>query len=517
MSHTPLPRVRAPRSVAFIAAAATTMALGACSAEAQSPAATAATHDLAIAVVSPPNSLDPAQLADGQQMFVWSSILDTLLYKENKTGALKPNAAESWEYNSDGTRLTLKIRKGMTFSDGHAVDGNAVVATMRRDMTTPGVVKPKYGAVKSVSAVDDHTVLVEFNRFDPQFLPNLALGAGAIGDPNTLGDPRTATNPIGSGPYTLDTTATVPGSKYVLKKRNDYWNAGAYPFTTLTVRALPDPTASFNALQAGEINAATVQTQLLGRLDKNAFTITKIEAQAVMYIDILDRKGAKWPALGDVRVRQAINYAIDRNGILKGLLQGNGKVTNQIFSPYGKVYDPSLDSTYGYDPARGKQLVQEAGYAGTKFKIPSTFLSTSFEATISQAFTSIGLGLEWVQVPPQQAQSAQLSGDYGITFQITGFNSDPGDAATHYGPTGFANPRGYTDATFDQCFGVINATVDFDKALPAYKQLNEYAVKQAFEAPIVFTGGTWATGKGVVMLDDGTSSVPTTRLFGLAK
>lgn len=515
MSYTPM-RGRALRSVAFIAATATAAALTACSTDSTNSTNAAAGRNLALAVVSPPNSLDPAQLADGQQMFVWSSVLDTLLYKENKTGLLKPNAAESWEYNEDGTRLTLKIRKGMTFSDGDPVDAKAVEATMRRTMTTPGVVKAKYGAVKSVTATDESTVLVEFKRFDPQFVPNLSLAAGAIGDPDTLGDKRTATDPIGSGPYTLDSAATVPGSKYVLKKRDDYWNAGAYPFSTLTVRVLQDPTASFNALQAGEVNAATVQSQLLGRLDKNAFAITKIEAQAIMYLDIIDRKGEKWPALGDLRVRQAINYAIDREGILKGILQGNGKVTNQIFSPYGKVYNASLDSTYGHDPARGKALVQEAGYAGTKFKIPSTFLSTSFEASISQAFKDIGLGVEWVSVPPQQAQTAHLSGDYPITFQITGFNSDAGDANLHFGVDGYGNPLGYKDATTEKFLGAINSTVDFDKALPAYKQLNEYAVKQAFEAPIVFTGGTWATGKGIVMLDDGRGAVSTTRLFGLA-
>lgn len=509
-------RGRALRSVAFLAATATAtaLALTACSSDAQEPTAAAA-HNLALAVVTPPNSLDPAQLADGQQMFVWGSVFDTLLYKENKTGELKPNAAESWEYNEDGTQLTLKLRKGMTFSNGRPVTAKAVEATMRRTMTTPGVLKIKYSAVKAVTAVDDSTVLVEFTRFDPQFVPNLTLGAGAIGDPDTLADKRTATDPIGSGPYTLDTAATVPGSKYVLKKRTDYWNASAYPFTTLTVRVLQDPTASFNALQAGEINAGTVQAQLLGRLDKNAFSTTRIEAQAVMYVDILDRKGEKWPALGDVRVRQAINYAIDREGILKGLLQGNGKVTNQIFSPYGKVYDASLDSTYPHDAARGKELVREAGYAGTTFKIPSTFLSTSFEASISQAFKDIGLGLEWVSVPPQQAQTAHLSGDYPLSFQITGFNSDPGDANLHFGPDGFANPRHYKDATTDGLFGTINTTVDFDKALPAYKQLNEYAVKQAFEAPIVFTGGTWATAKGITMLDDG-KAPSTARLFGLA-
>ncbi len=104
------------------AALAAALALSACSgspeAEPSGSAGPVAEKDLAIAAVSGPNSLDPAQLVDGQQQFVWSSILDTLLAKENNTGELIPNAAESWEYNEDGTELTLTLREGMTFSTG---------------------------------------------------------------------------------------------------------------------------------------------------------------------------------------------------------------------------------------------------------------------------------------------------------------------------------------------------------------------------------------------------------------
>jgi len=501
-------------------ALATALTLSACGGSPEAAptdaSAPAVEKDLAIAAVSGPNSLDPAQLVDGQQQFVWSSILDTLLAKENNTGELIPNAAESWEYNEDGTELTLQLREGMTFSTGDPVNADAVVATMLRNKATPGVVQVKYAAVADVVAEDDLTVKVEFDSFDPQFLSNLTGGAGAIGDPATMDEERTATDPVGSGPFTLDTAKTVPGSTYVLAKRDDYWNADAIPFKTFTVRVLQDPTASFNALQAGEINAATVQTQLLGQLG-DEYAIQKIEAQAVAYLDILDRSGEKWPALGDQRVRQAINYAIDREGVLKGLFNGVGMVTEQIFSPYGKVYDEALNKTYEYDPEKGKELVEEAGYAGETFQIPSTFLSTTLEPTLTQAFADIGLTLEWVPVPPQQAQSAHLSGDYPLSFQFTGFNSDPADAASHYSTSGYANPRGYTDDTIDELFGVINTTVDFDAALPSYQELNAYAVEQAFEAPIVFVGGTWASRDGIVMVDDGRSSVPTVRLFGVSE
>ncbi|WP_374975682.1 ABC transporter substrate-binding protein [Microbacterium trichothecenolyticum] len=512
---------RMPRRLAFAGAATLTavLTLSACAgspdAAPSGSSSPVVEKDLAIAAVSGPNSLDPAQLVDGQQMFVWSSILDTLLAKENNTGELIPNAAESWEYNEDGTELTLKLREGMTFSSGDPVNADAVVTTMLRNKNTPGIVQVKYGAVSDVTAEDDLTVVVHFTHFDPQFLANLAQSTGAIGDPATIDDERTATDPVGSGPFTLDTTKTVPGSTYVLNKRDDYWNADAIPFKTFTVRVLQDPTASFNALQAGEINAGTVQTQLLGQLG-DEYAIQPIEAQAVAYLDILDRGGEQWPCLGDQRVRQAINYAIDREGVLEGLFAGVGKVTEQVFSPFGQVYDEELNETYDYDPEKGAELVEEAGCAGESFQIPSTFLSTSLEPTLTQAFADIGLTLEWVPVPPQQAQSAHLSGDYPLSFQITGFNSDPADAASHYSTSGYSNPRGYTDPTIDALFETINTTVDFDAALPAYQELNAYAVDQAFEAPIVFVGGTWAARDGIVVIDDG-RSVPTVRQFGVSE
>lgn len=514
--------VRRPRRFVAIGAAviAATLMLSACGGQPEtgenSDGGEVVEKDLKIAAVSAPNSFDPAQLVDGQQMFVWSSVLDTLLARENNTGELIPNAATAWEYNEDGTELTLTIREGMTFSSGDTVDAHAVAETMQRSKDTPGIVQVKYAAVTEIEATDDYTVVVRFSEYDPQFLPNLALGTGAIGDPATIDDERTATDPIGSGPFILDTAKSVPGSSYVLTKRDDYWNADAVPFKSLTVTVLQDPTASFNALQAGEINAASVQTNLLGQLSDDV-AVQEIEATAVIYLDILDRAGDKWPLLGDVKVRQAINHAIDREGIVDALLQGSGAPAQQVFSPYGAVYDEKLNSTYEYDPEKGKEIVAEAGYAGETLQIPSNYLSTAFEPTLTQAFADIGLTLEWVPVPPQQAQTAHQSGDYPLSFQITGFNADAVDANIHFGEAGYANPSGFTDATIDGYFDEARSTVDFDKALPSYQALNKYAVEQAFEAPIVFTGTNWATSDGIVMLDDGSSAVATVRLFGVSE
>lgn len=499
---TNFPRKR-PRAIAIAALASVALLLTACSggdsgAEETTPAVADA-PPLSIAAVSAPNSLDTAQLVDGQQMFVWSSIYDTLLKRDIETGDVAPNAASSWEYNEDGTELTLELEPDMTFSSGEPVNAEAVAATMLRTKQTAGIVQPKFALVEDVTAVDDLTVKISFSAFDPQFLYNLSLAAGAIGDPASLDAAESATNPVGSGPYTLDVAGSVPGTSYLLKKRDDYWNADAYPFPTFTVRVLQDPTASFNALNAGEINAATVQAQLKSQLDPSAFEFGEIAAQSIAFIDILDRAGETFPALGDQRVRQAINYAIDRESILKNIFSGVGQTTEQSFSPNGAVWDDALNSTYDYDPELGRELVEEAGFAGETFKIPSTFLTTSVEPTLSQAFEDIGLKLEWVAVPPQQAQSALQSGEYGLTFQITGWNSDPADAFYHFNPNGFGNPMHYTNPKLAEFFDAIDSTVDQEEVLPTYRELNEYVVEQAYEAPIVFLNTTWATTDGITL------------------
>jgi peptide/nickel transport system substrate-binding protein len=455
--------------------------------------------DFSIAVQTGPNSLDPAQLANGQQMFVWTSVLDTLLARDTETGETIPHAAEAWEYNADGTVLTLTLREGMTFSDESPVDAAAVVATMERTRNAAGPVQPKFARVTEIVATDDLVVEIRFDRFDPQFVPNLAYGAGAIGDPNTLDEERTATDPLGSGPFTLDLAKSVPGSSYVLNRRDDYWNADEIKVDTFTVRVIQDTTATFNALQAGEVEGATVQTQLLSKVPTETFTQTPVDATGVMLLDLVGRGGDKWPALGDPRVREALNLAIDREGIVEALLGGRGSATNQVFNPDGEAYVEDLQGTYEYDPERGRQLVEEAGFAGETFEIPSTYLTTNFESTLSQAFKDVGLNLEWVPVPAQQAQSAAQSGDYGIVFQLSGFSSPAEEAFSRYAIGGYGNPLGHTDDVLEGLFDTINSTVNNDDAIDTYRDLNEYAVEQGFVVPIVYIGTTWTIRDGVTV------------------
>ncbi len=246
--------------------------------------ATVVEKDLALAAVSAPNSLDPAQLVDGQQMFVWSSILDTLLRKDPETGELLPGAAEKWGVQRGRHSAHLTLREGMTFSSGDPVDAAAVAATLLRSKATPGAVQSRLAAVSDVVARTSRRSSSASRRSTRSSSTTSLRGRvrSAIPRPWT----RSARPPTRSDPalHPRRREKTVPGSSYVLVKRDDYWDAENVPFKTLTVKVLQDPTASLNALQAGELNAATVQSQIVSQLDANKFTITVNDAVAVGYL-----------------------------------------------------------------------------------------------------------------------------------------------------------------------------------------------------------------------------------------
>lgn len=524
-------RRRGGAKVLLALATAATFLLAACSSPGEDPTsgtegaqdetqpAEVVERELALAVLSPPNSLDPALVSDGQATFVWNSIFETLAYKENGTGETKPWAAEGWEYSEDGLTLTITLREGLTFSDGDPVTAADVAATMERTRVTPGGQAGKLSNVTSVTAPDDSTVVVAFDEFDPAFVASLSSGMGVIADAETLEDERTATDPLGSGPYVLDTEATVAGSSYVLNRREDYWDKDSFPYTKVTVTVLQDPAAGLNAFQAGEVNAVTIRPQQFGAIEGvDGAELTTIDAQATILINFLDRTGENFPQLGDVRVRQAVNLAFDREGILNQMLQGQGMVTNQVFSPYGQVFDESLNSTYGYDPERARELLAEAGYPdGFSIAMPSYYSSTPFEPIISQQLGDIGIDVEWVPVTPQQVHPVSQSGEYGMMLSIIGFFTHQKDALDYFGLGGFNNPSGHTDEVLAASFEQIGRTIDQEGALPFYRELNEHAVEEALAAPIVFSGTTWATRDGVTYLDDGSSGWQSVRLFGVSE
>jgi len=469
-------------------------------------------RSLTIAMSAAPPSFDPAQVDNGTSAYVWGSIFDTLL-TQDAAGKIVPNAAESWEYSDDALTLTLHLQDGMEFSTGDPVTAEAVKATLERDKETPGLRQAEAANIESIEAPDEQTVVINLTQPTPALISNLAMGLGAIGDPATLDQDRTALNPVGSGPYVLD-ESTVNGSSYVLKRRDDYWNADAYPYSTVTVRVIEDAQALFNALQAGELDAGNVTADKVAAVEGAGFTTKQVDAIAVGSLAILDREGTLVPALGDVRVRQAINMAFDRDLYVESLLGGIGRSTDQLFNPAQGAYDPALEDVYTHDIKGAKKLLADAGYPdGFDLTLPSTFLSATYEPAITQSLTDIGITVTWEPVPPQEITSSLASQKYAAAWFFDGLNVPARELDNNFGVNGFLNPFHYQSPELTALMDEVSVTTDQAAADDLYKEINTYVVENALTAPVLYVGTTWALKEGVTYEPEG-SVMTYVRFFG---
>ncbi|MET9830777.1 ABC transporter substrate-binding protein [Streptomyces sp. NPDC006385] len=503
------------RGLPATVAAAALLATTACDGQ-PAEASSGTTSTLSLAILGSPNSFDPTQLSEGQQAYIWESLYDTLLQLDNK-GELRPGAAESWKYSADARTLTLKLRHGMTFSSGAPVTSAAVKATLDRTRTASGPTQVQLAAVSTVTAPDDHTVVLKLKQPDGALLSALSAAAGVIGDPKTMTSKIAALDPVGSGPYTLDKGTTVNGSVYVLKRRDDHWNKKTYPFETVKIRVIADHTAAVNALKAGEINAGSVGAEQVGTLKSAGFDVEHVRATSAGTLVLADRAGTVLEPLKDVRVRKAINMAFDREKIAQRILRGSGGPTVQMFNPKGDAYDPALEKTYTHDPAEARKLLAEAGYSnGFSVTMPSLFFTKPFEPTIAQALADIGIKVKWDTVPAQQSVSALMSKKYPMFFVADGLGPTPMEVRNFFSPNGYRNVFHSTDPRLDKLLSKANSALDPAEAAKAYKEINTFAVENAWNAPVFQVGTDWVTKKGIAYLGDGSSTFSSIRQFGIA-
>ncbi|KAA9089102.1 ABC transporter substrate-binding protein [Microbacterium radiodurans] len=510
---------RTRRAIAAAAAVTVAIGLAGCAAGAepttQSGDGADSTATLSLAVQSPPRSLDPVDLDAGQQAFVWSSIYDTLLYRDNE-GVIQPNAASAWEWSEDGLTLTFTIREDMTFSNGDPVDAGAVKATLDRNKERTGQQQEKMQYVTAVEAPDAQTVVLTFSTHDPAFLFNMTQDGGAIAHPATVDDERTTTNPIGSGPYTLNTERSVNGSSYVLERRADYWNVDQYPFQTFTVKVLQDQTAQVNALRSGQVDVASVPANQVSSVEGNGIYTQFVPAISGAFINLADRGGVKEPALADVRVRQAINYALPREQMVEQLLFGAGQATDQLFNAKGSAYLEELEGYYDYDVDKARELLDEAGYAdGFTLTMPSSPVSLNFEPTISQALADVGITVVWDAVPAGSANAAVATGQYPAFF-ATSAAVPPERETVRQLQSAAQNPFTWNDPELDELIAAANSELDDDKRAVIYQDINRWVTENALFAPLFYLGTTLGIKDGIERLGDGTTPFSTVRLYGVA-
>jgi peptide/nickel transport system substrate-binding protein len=450
---------------------------------------------LTIAFGAPPNSLDPATITIAFSTYTQLSY-DTLI-RQAPDGTLEPDLATSWEYVGDGnTQFELTLRHGATFSDGTPVNAAAVKASLDYTRSQPGAQVPLLGAISDVSTRGDDVVIIKLAAPNPM-LPEALTQSFAVGQiiaPSGLkpGALTVDTPSQGAGPYVYDATASVAGNHYTYTANDTYFDQSRIHYDTIEVRVIPDPQAQLNAIKTEQIDAIAGGAPPIAATAKSAgLSVTSVQS-GWLGLDFLDRAGSVTKALGDVRVRQAINYAIDRDAVAKALTGGFGVGTAQTVVEGSDGYSDKAAGQYTYDVDKAKSLLADAGYAdGFSFDAVSSVYAgiDAVAQAVAGQLKQVGITMNIKTDTDQQTYIADLTSHQYAAAAIP-FGTLPmwGQGAALFGPGAFVfNPFQSAADDLSQLFAQAAATNDEAQRADLDQQMQEYLVENAWFAPVTTT------------------------------
>lgn len=355
---------------------------------------------LVIAAPADVRILDPAVNFDNASWRQTYVGYDRLVQYDGSSTRIKPMLAKSWEVSKDAKVYTFKLRKDARFHDGTVVDAKAVKFSFDRLKKIGKGPSEAFAPLKEVQVVDQFTVRFILDYPFGPFLSTLATNGASIVNPRVmefekdgdLGQAYLADRMMGSGPYKIK--EWVRDQRLVLEANNDYWG-GRPRIQQVIIRIVPESSAQRMMLLKGEVDIAEgILIDQYAKL-RNEPNVTVFEAPSqltnIVYMN------NKRPPLNNPKVRQALSYAVDYEGIIKHVLQGNA---TQMRGPIPRGmwgYDENL-LQYKYDPAKAKRLLAEAGYPnGFKLKIMYADRVPTWEQEVlalQASFAEIGVKLE---------------------------------------------------------------------------------------------------------------------------
>jgi peptide/nickel transport system substrate-binding protein len=341
-------------AVAIIASGAVLMSACTSSASSGGSPNTGVKTSIVIAIGDEPSTIDPQKTEDGNERAITDNINETLLRRGSADNKIVPWLATALPKQVDPSTWEFTLRTGIKFTNGEPFDANAAADSINR------VLDPKYqsaqldfyAGITSAKAVDATTLDVTTKGFDPVF--EASMVRLKMVPPLASKKADFAEHPVGTGPYEF--VSWQRGQQITLKANPDYW--GSKPtIENATIRFINQDSTRVAGLRTGEIDLATlIPPELAGTAPQ-----------------VISRDGLEYPVfrlknydgvLKDPRIRQALNYAVDKDAIAKNLYSGYASVAScQTLGSGVLGFNPNLQA-YPYDPAKAKQLLQEAGYHG---------------------------------------------------------------------------------------------------------------------------------------------------------
>ncbi|NCT90791.1 ABC transporter substrate-binding protein [Cellulomonas sp. APG4] len=401
---------------------------------------------LVAAIAGEPDQLDPHRTSSYFSFQVLENVFDTLVEPDENL-EMQPALAESWEVSDDQLTWTFDLRDGVTWHDGSDFTADDVVYSYTRIIDEELANAWRFAAVTEVSAPDDDTVVIEVAQPSPNLLSSIGGFKGmAIVQQENVESGDIVTAPVGTGPFSVADYAA--GEAIDLTANADWWG-GAPEVGGVTFRFVPEPTTAVAELTAGDVHwTDNVPPQQVSDLEGNDDVVVGAAASNDYWY--LAANQAR-PPFDDVRVRQALAYAIDREAIAQVTQYGNATV-NQLAIPETSGWYTAYD-TYSHDPARASELLEEAGVDGLEIDmmVTSEYPET---VTAAQAIAS-QLAEIGVTVTPRELDFAtwldeQGQGNFDLLMLSWLGNIDPDDFyyAQHHS-TGSFNFQGYANPEVD--------------------------------------------------------------------
>jgi peptide/nickel transport system substrate-binding protein len=423
------------------------IALTGCSTGERAELGDASSGNLIAAIAGEPDQLDPQKTSAYFSFEVLENVFDTLVEPDENL-EMRPALAESWTVSTDQLVWTFHLRKAVTFHDGSPFTADDVVYSYRRIIDQQLANVDKFSAVSGVTAVDPSTVRITVKRPTPNLLTNLGGFKGmAIVSRKNVESGQIATHPVGTGPFAFQ--GQKSGDSITLTAYPAYW-AGAPRVSGVTFRFISEPSTALSALQAGEIDwTDSIPAQRVAQLkDDDSLTLAATPSNDYWYFALNEAR----PPWNDVRVRQAIAYAIDRAAVVQATSYGTA-VANQLAIPKGNPwYTPY--NTYGHDIDKAKGLLREAGAAPQSLDM---LVTSEYPETVTAAqiiadnLAPLGIAVNIRTVDFATWLDEQNNGHFDMLMMGWLGNIDPDDFyyAQHH-TDGTSNAQKFSNAEVDR-------------------------------------------------------------------
>lgn len=471
--------------------------LAACTPEATSGPDVDPDGSLTFGYFEPATSLDPHQGTSSQDI-PWLLPVYASIFSYADDGSVAPGLAESWEQTDDA--LTVTLRDGLAFHDGSTLDADAVVANIDRAMTLEtSTVKGDLSSVASVEATDALTVVFELEAPDAALPAKLADRAGMIVSPTAFDDgTNLAIAPDGAGPWKL--VEYAPGDHLTVERFDGYYDPDSVLLASLTIRLIDDDDTRLSAIRAGEVDVAQIsaaQVQLA-----SADSSLEVRTDPALAIDHIGLNISIAP-FDNPLVREAINYAIDREALLEGIYRGTGVIAWQPFPPGYFANDPELEGMFPYDPDKARELLAEAGYPdGFSFDFKTNTQPFRVQATQAVAGMLADVGIQTNIIPMEgPALLDEFYYQNAVAAYVTpwGGRADASQTLDNlFGPTGLNNPAKVTDPELADVLDEARASGDQDARGELFRKASDLIMQDSRMIPLMFPGVTTVVRDNVV-------------------